>query len=713
MSEETFAAPTSNEPGPALTAPSEADYDAICAAVMETVRGRWFLSEYSRRNRHSDTELVIAAIDRIESTLRGERTTQSNDRFRYDLMEMAKAIARTKGEITGAAPDGNGNLGAVTEELDYVVQATEQATTSILAAAAQIQEISWTMREQGNDARLCDQLDAHASDISTACATQELNTQRTEKVVHVMRYLEGRINAMIDVWGEEPFVVKGTALGPAAEAPRDPSEGPTDASESAALLTSDAPRGDYLNGNGHASDYANGHIVIEHDLHAPAATPVAPAGASEPSAVAAASPAPSDMDSVAGDPRGTINTADAPRASDDRAAARESAPPPPPASPDPDPAPAFDLLGPGTLSSYSDVMALVFPAEDDGEAVAVPPGSSLSAPLVVLQPTFESGPVVIAPENAWANTTAIAAMTAPALESVLVISDQDDEAATAAPTGGATSLPDLYALHVERSAGARTERADAIEADEASVTELRGRNRPAAVVIDFDLEPLATGAHGPIPVNSPGDPAAAPSNDPARTTEKPAVTATAAVAPVIDTKPANDTAAVARSAPEPMQAPAAIPARAPAAPVNAAPEPLPAQSPPPPPTNAQPHSAPVVFLARAEAKAIPAQASVVARPVPPAAVEAALPDTAAVEARGVTVAPEAPPAAVSNPEPAAVAVEQAQPPIAASEPPAPSAKPAAPAGNVKLLRPLPAPAPIDPLAAIAALSDEEKIALFS
>jgi hypothetical protein len=34
-------------------------------------------------------------------------------------------------------------------------------------------------------------------------------------------------------------------------------------------------------------------------------------------------------------------------------------------------------------------------------------------------------------------------------------------------------------------------------------------------------------------------------------------------------------------------------------------------------------------------------------------------------------------------------------------------------GNVKLLRPLPAAAPIDPLAAIEALSDEEKIALFS
>jgi hypothetical protein len=62
------------------------------------------------------------------------------------------------------------------------------------------------------------------------------------------------------------------------------------------------------------------------------------------------------------------------------------------------------------------------------------------------------------------------------------------------------------------------------------------------------------------------------------------------------------------------------------------------------------------------------------------------------------------------------AAEVSAPPVAAIKPSV--AQPAAPSaamssGNVKLLRPLPAAAPIDPLAAIEALSDEEKIALFS
>jgi hypothetical protein len=44
MPEEPFALSTIS-PLPA----EESDYDAICATVMESERGRWFLQEYARR----------------------------------------------------------------------------------------------------------------------------------------------------------------------------------------------------------------------------------------------------------------------------------------------------------------------------------------------------------------------------------------------------------------------------------------------------------------------------------------------------------------------------------------------------------------------------------------------------------------------------------------------------------------------------------------
>jgi chemotaxis protein CheZ len=184
---------------------SEADYGAIESAVLETNRGRWFLAEYARRNRNADTTMLLAALDRIEGWVKGERGdgVQPVDRIRGDLVEMAKAIARTKAEIAAIKPDAehHGKFGDATEELDAIVQATETATSDILASAEQIQEIAWTMREQGFDGEVCDLLDSRATDVYTSCSFQDLTGQRTRKVIQVLHYLEGRINAMIGIWG--------------------------------------------------------------------------------------------------------------------------------------------------------------------------------------------------------------------------------------------------------------------------------------------------------------------------------------------------------------------------------------------------------------------------------------------------------------------------------------------------------------------------------
>jgi chemotaxis regulatin CheY-phosphate phosphatase CheZ len=182
---------------------SEADYEAIEAAVMETARGRWFLAEYARRNRHADTTMLLKALDRIEAAMRGEHSVSPVDRIRFDLVDMSKAIARTKAEIAAMKPDAEsaGKFGEASEELDSVVQATEAATSDILACAERIQEMAWTLREQGVDEQVCDLLDAKATEVYTACSFQDLTGQRTRKVIGVLRYLEGRINAMIEIWG--------------------------------------------------------------------------------------------------------------------------------------------------------------------------------------------------------------------------------------------------------------------------------------------------------------------------------------------------------------------------------------------------------------------------------------------------------------------------------------------------------------------------------
>jgi len=188
---------------PATTPLTEVDYEAIEAAVMETARGRWFLAEYARRNRNADTTMLLKALDRIEDAIGGRKSVEPVDRIRFDLVEMAKSISRTKAEIASikADADDHGKFGEASQELDSIVQATEKATSDILACSERVQEIAWTMREQGVAPEICDLLDANATEIYTACSFQDLTGQRISKVITVLRYLESRINAMIGIWG--------------------------------------------------------------------------------------------------------------------------------------------------------------------------------------------------------------------------------------------------------------------------------------------------------------------------------------------------------------------------------------------------------------------------------------------------------------------------------------------------------------------------------
>ena len=80
--------------------PGEADYDAISEAFMETSRGRWFLSEYAKRNRNADTSMVLDAVARIEQTLAAQKAESLAAQQQADagLAEAKLAEARLGGQ---------------------------------------------------------------------------------------------------------------------------------------------------------------------------------------------------------------------------------------------------------------------------------------------------------------------------------------------------------------------------------------------------------------------------------------------------------------------------------------------------------------------------------------------------------------------------------------------------------------------------------------
>jgi chemotaxis regulatin CheY-phosphate phosphatase CheZ len=189
-------------------------YASLEALLRASPRGRWFLAEYARRNRTAETELLLEALGRIERavTKPASRHGAPGNVF-AELVEMSEAIARTRREIAQIRPPHqldqfDHQLFDATIELDHIVDATQKATSDILEAAEEIQEAAWTLREKGVEIELCDKIDQRATDIYTACSFQDITGQRTEKVVKALRFIEQRINTMIEIWGVDDIAGK-------------------------------------------------------------------------------------------------------------------------------------------------------------------------------------------------------------------------------------------------------------------------------------------------------------------------------------------------------------------------------------------------------------------------------------------------------------------------------------------------------------------------
>ena len=134
--------------------PSEADYDAIRDAFMETSRGRWFLGEYAKRNRNADTSMVLDAVARIEEALAAQRQPPlPEDKLPEALQAIRNAVDR-------AAASASTALAGL---------AIEDNLAPVRKGARIIKEISWRWREIGADSRICDLIDSQLSAIEASC----------------------------------------------------------------------------------------------------------------------------------------------------------------------------------------------------------------------------------------------------------------------------------------------------------------------------------------------------------------------------------------------------------------------------------------------------------------------------------------------------------------------------------------------------------------
>jgi hypothetical protein len=199
MADEAFAlSPISAR----ATLPGEADYDAISEAFMETSRGRWFLSEYAKRNRNADTRMVLDAVARIEENLAAQKNMAPEN-------ELAEALAVIRGAVDEARI-------AASEAIDGL--ALDESLAPIRNGAQVIRETLLKLREIGADGRIYDLMDSQVSAIEAGCGHLAA-TDGKAALSAAFDLLQHRIDATAGIdtaKSSSPSEVTESALAPAA-----------------------------------------------------------------------------------------------------------------------------------------------------------------------------------------------------------------------------------------------------------------------------------------------------------------------------------------------------------------------------------------------------------------------------------------------------------------------------------------------------------------
>jgi hypothetical protein len=174
MADEAFAlSPISAR----ATLPREEDYAAIAEAFMETSRGRWFLTEYAKRNRNADTRMVLDAVARIEQNLDAQREeTLEREASLQRLQQEEGLSAQQAAEAVVAAAAAQERLTEALAAIRSSVEAAEESAVEALDSLALdqrlapvrkgarvLREIAWRLREIGNDGRICDLIDSQVT----------------------------------------------------------------------------------------------------------------------------------------------------------------------------------------------------------------------------------------------------------------------------------------------------------------------------------------------------------------------------------------------------------------------------------------------------------------------------------------------------------------------------------------------------------------------
>lgn len=145
------------------------------------------------------TEGVAEIVRSLIGSLEGDLVADDLHLYR-EVEGLADYIRAARAEIIALNPTDirEDFLPTATDELDAIVQATEQATGSIMDATEAIEDVAGSLEGESAQA-----LQDAVTCIYEACSFQDITGQRITKVVRMMKVIEERIDALVSAFAPQ------------------------------------------------------------------------------------------------------------------------------------------------------------------------------------------------------------------------------------------------------------------------------------------------------------------------------------------------------------------------------------------------------------------------------------------------------------------------------------------------------------------------------
>ncbi len=133
--------------------------------------------------------------------------------IRTEIMQLHDAMQGFRRELAAIrhpATDDD-RFRTMAEQLDAIVQGTEEATETILQSVENICGLIDEKRadlEQIAESEWLNKFDDLSNDIFQACAFQDLTGQRITKVVNSLKFVDTKLNDLVDLWGRASMLAE-------------------------------------------------------------------------------------------------------------------------------------------------------------------------------------------------------------------------------------------------------------------------------------------------------------------------------------------------------------------------------------------------------------------------------------------------------------------------------------------------------------------------